>query len=276
MSLIFNLLILLLATTGIFVLLSYTIAWYETANRDPAQVETRFSPSRLMFALGLLARETLSLALTVAAHPFGWLPEGAVGRAQGRPILLLHGLFHNRSCWWLLKRRLQAAGLGPIYTLNLNTWRSDIEPLTELAAGKIDQIRREQGVEQVDLIGHSMGGMIARNLVQLRGGADKVCRVICIATPHQGSRLAPFAMTPLARTLMPDSTFLQRLATAERPKDVQFFSIYTRHDNLVIPTESAILENAPAIEVSGIGHSCLLFSRRVADHVEKILRTEDR
>ncbi|SDL38204.1 Triacylglycerol esterase/lipase EstA, alpha/beta hydrolase fold [Geoalkalibacter ferrihydriticus] len=271
MTFLISVLILLFAGTGLFVLLSYIIAWYETANHNPAQVETRFAPTNLAFAAGLLVRETLSLALTVVVHPSGWLRERSLPAGKGRPILLLHGLFHNRSCWWLLKRRLEQAGLGPIYTLNLNTWRSDIEPLTELAAGKVDEIRRAHGVERVDLIGHSLGGLIARNLVQLRGGADKVRHCICIATPHAGSRLAPFALTPLARVLMPGSPFLQRLSTAELPTGVSFTSLYSRHDNLVIPTDSAILPETPSLEVSGIGHSCLLYSRRVTNHLIDIL-----
>lgn len=275
MSLLLTLCLLLLAATGTFVLLSYIIVWYEAANRDPELVAHRFVPSRLAFAASLLARETLSLALTVLAHPLGWLRESKPTDQAGRPILLLHGLFHNRSCWWLVKARLARAGLGPIYSLNLNTWRSDVEPLTELVADKVDQIRMAHGVEQVDLIGHSMGGILARNFIQLRGGAAKVRHCIGLATPHGGSRLAPFALTPLARVLMPGSEFLQRLAAAPRPAEVRFTNIHSRHDNLVIPVEAALMEGTPCIEVSDIGHSSLLLSRRVVDQVIEILGEKD-
>lgn len=272
MNLLSSLIILLFAATGTFVVLSYIIAWYEAANRDPSLVATRFAPSSLVFAATLLIRETLSLAMTVIAHPTGWLPERTPPEGNQRPILLLHGLFHNRSCWWLIKRRLEQAGLGPIHTLNLNTWRSDIEPLTEQVAKMIDQLRREQGIEQVDLVGHSMGGLIARNYIQLRGGASKVRNCICIASPHEGSRLAPFALTPLAQVLMPGSEFLQRLASAERPAGLRILNLYSRHDNLVIPVESALLDGTPSVEISEIGHSCLLYSRRVADRIIDSLR----
>jgi triacylglycerol lipase len=272
MNLLFNLIIVLFAATGTFVFLSYIIAWYEAANRDQSLVKDRFAPASLLFAAGLLIRETLSLALTVIVHPTGWLPERSPQTGKGTPILLLHGLFHNRSCWWLLKRRLENAGLGPIYTINLNTWRSDIEPLTERVANKVDQLRREHGIERVDLVGHSMGGVIARNYIQRRGGSGKVRHCICIATPHEGSRLAPFALTPLAQVLMPGSEFLQHLAEGQRPAGVRFTNLYSRHDNLVIPGESALLDDIPNLEVSGIGHSCLLYSRRVAAHIIETLR----
>ncbi|WP_305043034.1 esterase/lipase family protein [Geoalkalibacter sp.] len=275
MSLLLTLCLLLLAATGTFVLLSYIIVWYEAANRNPELVAQRFAPRGLAFAAGLMARETLSLALTVLAHPLGWMPESKPAHQAGRPILLLHGLFHNRSCWWLVKRRLARAGLGPIHVMNLNTWRSDVEPLTERVADKVDQLRMAHGVAQVDVIGHSMGGILARNFVQLRGGAAKVRHCIGLATPHDGSRLAPFALTPLARVLMPGSDFLQRLAAAPRPAGVRFTNIYSRHDNLVIPAESALLENSSCIEVSGIGHSSLLLSRRVVDQLIAILGEKD-
>jgi triacylglycerol esterase/lipase EstA (alpha/beta hydrolase family) len=275
MSLLLTLCLLLLAVTGTFVLLSYIIVWYEAANRDPELVAQRFAPRGLAFAASLLLRETLSLALTVLAHPLGWLREATPAGQGGRPILLLHGLFHNRSCWWLVKRRLAQAGFGPIYSLNLNTWRSNAEPLTERVADKVDQIRMAHGVAQVDLIGHSMGGLLARNYIQLRGGAAKVRHCIGLATPHGGSRLAPFALTPLARVLMPGSDFLQRLAAAPRPEGVRFTSLYSRHDNLVIPVEAALMEGTPCIEISNIGHSSLLLSRRVVAHLVEILREQD-
>ncbi len=259
MDFLFTLCTLLFAATGGVVFLSYTIAWYEAANQNPDLVRERFAPRRLAFALRLLTAETLSLALTVVTHPLGWLPERAPAAGNRQPVLLLHGLFHNRSCWWLWKQRLRQAGIGPVYTLNLNTWR-DLEVLTEEVAKKIDAIRLELGVERIDLIGHSMGGLIARNYVQIRGGAQKVRHCLSLGSPHHGSRLAPFALTPLGRLLMPRSDFLQRLAAAERPGGVYFSTIFSRHDNLIIPFQSAQLDDATQVELGGIGHSALLYA----------------
>ena len=68
-------------------------------------------------------------------------------------------------------------GFTDLHTIYLPPSR-DIETLTERVALKIDSLRHSRNCAKVDLIGHSMGGIIARNYVQIRGGADKVDKCI--------------------------------------------------------------------------------------------------
>ncbi len=275
MNLILFALTILALAVGVVVLFSYTIAWCEAANRTPQLMKQRYKPATLIFALRLMAMEFCFLLATVLAHPLGWLPAPKKARGQGTPILLLHGLFHNRSCWWLFKRRLRKMQSNPVYSITLGYYRKDIEPLTETVAKKIDLIRFHHGVERVDLIGHSMGGLIARNLIQLRQGSDKVRHCICLGAPHSGSRLAPLAVTPLGQDLIPNSDFPKRLATAPIPENVQFTSIFSRHDNLVLPFESGRMKGARNIELSGLGHSTLLYHQDVFRALSKLLQEED-
>lgn len=272
MDLVFFILIFLAFLVGVVVLFSYTIAWCEAANRDPQLMNERFHSTNLIFAVRLMAMEFFFLLATVLAHPFGWIPISRRARGQGTPVLLLHGLFHNRSCWWYFKYRLRQTRTNPVYTMTLNYFRRDIEPLTEAVAKKIDRIRLEHGIERIDLIGHSMGGLIARNLIQIREGHDKIRHCLCLGTPHQGSRLAPLAVTPLGRDLIPTADFPRRLAAATIPEDVHFGSVFSRHDNLVLPFDSGHMAGVRNIEISGVGHSTLLYHRRSFDAVLKLLQ----
>jgi len=251
-----------------FVLLSYTIFWYENANQDATLMERRFKPASLLAAGKLLGKETLALLATVATHPLGWLPHRET--RPGHPVILLHGLFHNRACWLWMVFCLRRRGVSNLQTLNLPPWK-DLESLTERLAKKVDELRLKNGGQKVDLIGHSMGGMIARNYIQLRGGADKVGACITLGSPHHGSRLAPFAISPLALHLLPGADFLCRLGAAPQPTQVQFTSIFSRHDNLVIPHQSAQLDMAENIVLQGIGHCSLLYHAPVVDLITERL-----
>ncbi|AJF05891.1 alpha/beta fold hydrolase [Geoalkalibacter subterraneus] len=275
MNLILIALTILALAVGVVVLFSYTIAWCEAANREPQLMKQRFKPAVLIFAIRLMAMEFCYLLATVLAHPLGWIPVPQKTRGQGTPVLLLHGLFHNRSCWWLFKHRLRQSRSNPVYSMTLNYYRKDIEPLTEAVAKKIDLIRFRHGVERVDLIGHSMGGLIARNLIQLREGSDKVRHCVCLGSPHGGSRLAPLAVTPVGQDLIPNSDFLKRLAAAPIPGNVQFTSIFSRNDNLVLPFDSGRMEGAHNMELSGLGHSTLLYHRDAFEAAIKRLQEED-
>ena len=267
---------LILLAILVFVLLTYTIYLYEKTNRDQIQVKRLVSIANLWLTFRVLAFEYLTLLLTAALWPFGFFNfnESDPDVKNQTPVLLLHGLFLNRACWTILKLRLRLQGLTDVHTMNLPPSK-DVETLTERVALKVDSLRHSRKCDKVHLIGHSMGGIIARNYIQLRGGADKVDQCIALGTPHKGSRLAPFAIMKLSESVMPSSEFLTNLNKQPIPKKVYLTNIYSRHDNLVIPFDSAVLEKSINIELSGKGHGTLLYDNAVFRHILSALRPAD-
>ncbi len=265
-TLLFLLLLFMKCTIGVvalIVLMSFTVAWYERANSIPDLIDRRFTTRGLCVAIWLLLQETACLLLTVLLRPFGWLqPQLPTAGADTRPpVVLLHGLFQNRSCLFWLQHRLRATGHQHIISINTPPWR-DLETLTESLAKKVDELRITLKVEKVVLIGHSMGGIIARNYVQNRGGAAYVHGMITLGSPHHGSKLAPFALSSMGKSLLPSSAFLRQFNSVVWPKETQAISIYTRYDNLVLPAESGKMDGAQSIELDGMGHTSLLFHPR--------------
>lgn len=250
------------------VLLSFTVAWYERANSRPDLIERRFTSRGLCIAIWLLVQETACLLVTILLRPLGWFPAKLPETTRGEhpPVILLHGLFQNRSCLFWLQHRLRAAGYRQAISINTPPWR-DIETLTELLAKKVDELRIRLKVDKVMLVGHSMGGMIARNYVQNRGGAAYVDRLVTLGSPHHGSKLAPFALSPMGKTLLPDSAFLQQFNSAAWPQEPPAIAIYTRYDNIVLPADSAKMPGARSVELDGMGHTALLFHPRALQAV---------
>lgn len=275
MSILCSLAILLYLGVMGFIVLTGAFAWYESANARPCLIEGRFSPRNIRFALGFILRESLLLFSTVLLHPLGWLPLPEPNPRQCRqtPIILLHGLFQNRACWLWAVHCLNKRGFTQVYTLNLPPWK-DMEVLTEILAKKIDLIRHASGKDRVHLVGHSMGGIIARNYIQLRGGASRVDRCVLLGSPCTGSKLAPFGLSGLAALVIPGSEFLTRLNQAPMEKAADFASIYSRHDNIVLPYTNGRLQGAHNIELSTTGHVGLFHSTRVFDEIATFLCTE--
>lgn len=277
MSILFILLALLFAGILSGTAISGAFAWTIHANRNPALLEERFTPSSLKLAAKLVLVESLCLFITLLAHPLGWRQEKGVrhrppgARPAGTPVLVLHGLFHNRlSCWWLC-RFLRPRCLGGVYAVNIPVW-GDIEEATDVLAERINELRIALGVEKVHLVGHSMGGIIARHYLQRPGAAAKVSACVTLGTPHGGSMLAPLAVSPLGRLLVPNSPFLRELAQTPPPPGVRFSAVYSRHDNLVVPCFSARLEEGRNIELSGMMHCALLYHPRAMEAVAAELR----
>ncbi len=257
------------------VVLSYAIAWYENTNSDPSLMEDRFSFRRLWLSARLIGMEVFSLLVSILLRPMGWgAPREKIQPSSHPPVLFLHGLFHNRACWVWLKFRLRRRGFDSLHTLNLSPWR-DIEAVTEKVSKRVDELRHALGVEKVHLVGHSMGGIVARNYIQIRGGADKVDRCILLATPNEGSKLAPFAVTGPGKAMMPRSDFLLRLASAPLPSRARLMCIYSRHDNIVLPYQSCRLEEVRNIELPGMGHTSLLYHPRTVTALAAELNGEE-
>ena len=268
MSILFLLTALILAGILLGILASYAFAWTSHATRDPSLMAERFRTPSLRLAARLVAMETLCTFITLLAHPLGLFPPRKLtprpsGQKASTPVLLLNGLFHNRACWWWMRRKLLRLGLEEVHTVSVPVWGT-IETALDTLSHTVDELRRALGVDKIHLVGHSMGGMVARHFIQLKGGADKIDRCILLGAPNAGSILAPLAISPLGKELIPGSDFLRSLQQAPLPSTVRITSVYTRHDNLVIPFDSGRLEGVDNLELAGMGHCGLLYHPEVA------------
>ncbi len=274
-SLLLIILAVLLVLDLLIVMLSYSMCWYEYANARPELMNNRLSGKNIRLVCSLILQETFFNFLTLSVLPFGIFNPRCHPRKRGEtPVLLLHGLFNNRASWFWFKWQLRKQGFGNLATVNLSSWHSE-EVLTEIVAKKVDELRHRLGVDKVHLVCHSMGGIIARNYMQQRGGAAKVDRCVFLGSPHFGSKLAPFALSPLGRVLIPGSDFLLRLAAAPLPEGVLVSNIFTIKDNMVVPNANACLPWGRGIELDGLGHTALLYRRAAVQAVIDALSGKD-
>ncbi|MFH1832817.1 MAG: hypothetical protein ABH816_01435 [Candidatus Levyibacteriota bacterium] len=79
------------------------------------------------------------------------------------------------------------------YTLNQDLfvfpydWRKDVSETAPLLDQKIEQIKQQTGSAKVDIVAHSLGGLVARNYITDSARAQKVRKLITLGTPNLGS-----------------------------------------------------------------------------------------
>ncbi len=127
---------------------------------------------------------------------------------------------------------------------------------------------------KISLVGHSLGGIVARAFVHETPFGDRVDRVLTIATPHAGTTAVRHLPAGPATVLRPGGAVLRRLDArhAERP-DLRHVAIVAGADRLCNPPESAgALAGAEVHRVEGVGHNEILFHPRVHDLITRHLR----
>ena len=201
-----------------------------------------------------------------------WLTRGSVARPAGAgspPVLMIPGIYCNAAVWWWMRRRLSRSGLHTV-VINLEPPLASIDDFAEQLAEHIERVCAETGAEQVVLLGHSMGGIVARAYLQRFGDRGRVGKVITLATPHHGSELARLAVGADGRQLRRGNPWLARLNESESVASrVPLVSLFTWQDNFVAPQHSSMLANATNVGLQGMGHFSLLFSREVAQRVHE-------
>ncbi|MGW4871312.1 esterase/lipase family protein [Streptomyces chartreusis] len=252
----------------------------------------RLLPSRLAgLSLALLKATALELAI-LAGHlllyPSGITQERRTTPAlpspdttqlpteTSPPVVLLHGFIDNRSVFVLLRRNLAQHGRHQVESLNYSPLTCDIRTAAELLGRHIEGICERTGSRQVDVVGHSLGGLIARYYVQRLGGDHRVRTLVTLGTPHSGTNVVPLANAhPIVRQMRPGSPILEELARPAPGCRTHFVSFWSDLDHLMDPLETACIDHpdllAQNVRVSGVGHLALPVHPAVAAGIRQAL-----
>ncbi|TKT02348.1 esterase/lipase family protein [Streptomyces lasalocidi] len=227
----------------------------------------------LLYPSGLMQerREAAALESAEGAEDPARLPT------QGPPpVVLLHGFIDNRSVFVLLRRSLVQHGRHRVESLNYSPLTCDIRTAAELLGRHIEEICDRTGSPQVDVVGHSLGGLIARYYVQCLGGDLRVRTLVTLGTPHSGTRVAPLANAhPIVRQMRPESPLIQELQAPAPGCRTRFVSFWSDLDHLMDPLESACVAHpdlrAENVRVTGVGHLALPVHPAVATGIRQAL-----
>jgi pimeloyl-ACP methyl ester carboxylesterase len=192
------------------------------------------------------------------------------------PVLLLHGFADNRSVFVLLRRTLGRHGGPRIESFNHSPLTCDIRRAAEILSRRVEDLCERTGHARVDVVGHSLGGLIARYYVQRLGGDSRVRTLVTLGTPHSGTRAVPLADAhPIVRQMRPGSDLIEELRAPAPGCRTRFVSFWSDLDQMMVPVETARLDHpdldAWNVRVTGIGHLALPVHPAVAEGVRQAL-----
>jgi triacylglycerol lipase len=230
-----------------------------------AHVEPRPATRTMREAL----REIAWAALTQPLLPLYYFVGRRMAPGAGTPVVLVHGYTQNRVDFLRIARECRRAGVGPVYGFNY-PWFATIHGNAERLARFVEGVRAETGAAQVDLVAHSLGGLVA--MEYLAGpGRDFVRRIVTIASPHAGVVWQGPIPAAGGSAMRAGGPFMVERAGRQVP--VPCLSIYSTHDNVVHPPRTSELAHRGARDraVDHVGHLAILFDAEVAREVVEFL-----
>jgi len=186
-------------------------------------------PSKLAFLLEL-PRALASVLSHAGAQP---ALRGAP-RGDGRPVLILPGLFNSDRSNFVMHRFLKRLGYRPFdWGLGRNLGTKAVGKDAERLIARIEAVHAQTG-EKVTLIGVSLGGIMARIAAHRR--PDLVREVITVSSPFAGPPTATNvwkAFELFTGEKIGDDSVRANAAEAAAPPEVPTTAIWSRSDGLV-------------------------------------------
>jgi predicted alpha/beta hydrolase family esterase len=239
------------------------------------------------FMLGHVQRRSAVVLLREALRELGWailtqpimplfyLAGRRLSRGRGAvPIVAVHGYMQNRVDFLRIAGACTRAGLGPVYGFNY-PWFGSIRANADRLARFVDDVRRETGAPQVDLVAHSLGGLVAMEFVHHDGGS-RVRRAVTVASPHAGVAWRGPIVGACGPEMRVGGEFL--LERADRAVPVPCLSVYSTHDNVVHPPQTSALAGRGGTDrsVEHVGHLAILFHRDTVKAIVSFLSAPPR
>lgn len=208
----------------------------------------------LTYSLFVSKREKIE-----AGEPDGYLP-----------LIFVHGLGGKRGDFLLMSWYFWLTGRKRSYKIHFEKGQS-IDDMATALARFVRDVKKATGEKQVEIVAHSLGGIISRLAISKHRLASSVKTLVTLGTPHKGTYSARYANTDITRDLRPDSDLIKKLNKKPLPKSVRCVSFWSRNDLLILPAESAALENSEQIDATPFTHFSYLLNPKCWTAVEDAL-----
>lgn len=178
------------------------------------------------------------------------------------PVVLVHGLRDTSRDMRKIAGYLRDLG-WQILNIDLtpNTGDARLEILAKQVADLVTRTFAPH--QQIDLIGYSMGGLVARYYLQRLSGIERVDRFISISAPHRGTIAANFSTRAGCMQMRPNSDFITDLdRDVDKLKQLNFTSIWTPFDLMILPPSSSKLGFGTELQIPALAHPLMLSDRR--------------
>jgi triacylglycerol lipase len=223
-------------------------------------------------------RRTLGalLATVLAGLALAAAPLAPAHAAPRTPVVFVHGFGGSASNWATAQAVFRAGGYSSseLFAYEYNSYGNNITNAQGLASF-VNQVRSRTGAAQVDIVNHSMGGLVTGWYVNRLGGQPAVRHVASIAGANHGTTAAYACLVfTTCQQMVPGSEFIEQYTAGdETPGNTRYGTWYSPCDGVIIPFSSTRLSGATNTLVPCETHLGFLVDGPVLTAVRAFLAT---
>lgn len=189
------------------------------------------------------------------------------------PVVFVPGLGATGAAFRLMRWYLRLHGFRRCYPAHFAPGMGMRERARHLAS-LVRKVRRTTGEKKVDLVAHSLGGIVARLAISDFRLGSSIRILITLGSPHRGTYPARYGNTSILHDLRPGSELLSRLLEKPLPERMRTVCFWSRNDLFVLPAESAILPGSETVDLTPATHYSYLLHPAVFERVRRILTSK--
>jgi hypothetical protein len=208
----------------------------------------------------LIGLERLALLREMALVPLDLIDVVPTVGPDEDVVVLVHGFLATAGVFRPLRARLEKETRARVATFT-QIPGAGVRRIAGRLAELVDRFPRSA---RVTVVGHSLGGIVARYYVQELGGDERVTRTISLASPFRGVDVPQLLV---GVDLHAQSDLLRRLRQKAHECGVPHTSIVGAEDIVVAGIETACLGFGDVVVLPERGHNALLFCDRAASVV---------
>ncbi|MEV4702122.1 alpha/beta fold hydrolase [Actinoplanes sp. NPDC049316] len=220
-------------------------------------------------------RRIFALLLAVVAA-LAAVPATPAAAAARTPVVFVHGYTGSASNWTTAESLFRAAGYSSseLYAYEYNSYGDNMTNARGLATF-VSQVRSRTGAAKVDIVNHSMGGLVSLWYVKQLGGAQYVGHLASLAGANHGTTSAGACLIFVTcRQMYPGSSFIATLSAGdETPGSTRYATWYSPCDGVILPYTSTVLSGAANNYVLCENHLTYLTDTSILAQVRTFLAT---
>ncbi|MFC5008067.1 esterase/lipase family protein [Dactylosporangium cerinum] len=214
-------------------------------------------------------RRILVLLLACAAFVVAGPVAGAHAAAR-RPVVFVHGYTGSASNWVTAQSVFRAAGYSSseLFAYEYNSYGSNVTNAQGLATF-VARVKAQTGASKVDIVNHSMGGLVSLWYLKQLGGTANVAHLASLAGANHGTTAAGACLVFVTcQQMYPGSLFIATLSAGdETPGSVVYRTWYSPCDGVILPYTSTVLSGATNTYVACENHLTYLTDTSILSQV---------
>jgi triacylglycerol lipase len=205
---------------------------------------------------------------------------GALGLAEPAhaapttPVIFVHGFSGNATNWATAMTVFKAGGYSgnQLFAYEYNSYGDNRTNAAGLSTF-VGNVLAQTGASKVDIVNHSMGGLVSLWYLKQLGGTAKVSHLASIAGANHGTNIAATCLIfTTCQQMFPGSSFINTLTSGdETPGDTSYATWYSSCDGVILPYTSTRLSGATNNLITCQTHNGFLTDNTVLTAVRTFL-----